>query len=134
MKSLILLFSFLAIIFLLSISLSAQDGTLDTSFGVDGIVETNIEIDELIQQKLLPDNKMLILARQDTAYVLMKINEDGSFDDSFGTNGKIYFESGEDSTDYSCTKIDLTEDGKIFLLENRKKLRITKVPGGSDIY
>ena len=134
MKSSEVIFYLIAIILLTTINISAQDGTLDPTFGDGGIVETNIKIDMLIQQKLLTDNKMLILARQDTAFVLIKINEDGSFDDSFGTNGKVNFESGEDSTDYSCSKFDVTEDGKILLLENRKKLRFTYVPGGSDIY
>ena len=118
MKSSKVLIYLITLSVLLTINISAQDGTLDSSFGVDGVVETNIEIDELIQQKLLPDNKMLILGRQDTVFVLLKINEDGSIDDSFGTEGTVQFESGVDSTIYRCDKIDVLENDKILLIEN----------------
>ncbi len=80
-------FYLLAIISLLSINTFAQDGTLDQTYGVEGIVKTNIEIDVIYKQKMLSDNSTLIITKKDTNYFLIKNNEDGLFDQSFGENG-----------------------------------------------
>src|SRR6478736_3887760 len=78
-----------------SVLLHAQKaGTLDSSFGINGIVTTdfNNNVDEANAVVLLPNKKILAAG---TAYTnhqnfsLAQYNEDGSLDKSFGKNGKV---------------------------------------------
>jgi uncharacterized delta-60 repeat protein len=151
----------LIIIVLTSFSAAnAQDGTLDTTFGVNGIVETNIDAKDLVQQKLLPNNKMLVLINNDNKTVLHKFNEDGTIDNSFGNNGHVIFASNHqdsidydgskigilengvkllsDRIDYSCSKLDVYNNGKILLLENKRRVKWYEFPNrperGDSIY
>jgi len=115
-------FYLLVIISLLSINTFAQDGTLDQTYGVEGIVKTNIEIDVIYRQKLLSDNSVLIFAgnggNQDTIgdYFLIKSREDGSIDESFGVNGITTI-----NTLLGLSKVysfDTQSDGKIIVSGN----------------
>ncbi len=79
------------------------DGSLDSSFagtghkiflsGSDGL--PMLDMDQLIA---LPDNKIIYAGKSSTTYpsqmVVYKLNNDGSFDNTFGTNGKVLFNSG----------------------------------------
>jgi uncharacterized delta-60 repeat protein len=79
------------------------DGSLDSSFagtghkiflsGSDGL--PMLDMDQLIA---LPDNKIIYAGKSSTMYpsqmVVYKLNNDGSFDNTFGTNGKVLFNSG----------------------------------------
>jgi uncharacterized delta-60 repeat protein len=70
------------------------DGTLDNSFGNNGKVEF-IHPDGIVANDLfiLPDHKILVtgstLFFNDNNIVLLKLNEDGSADTSFGTAGMV---------------------------------------------
>lgn len=75
------------------------DGTLDTTFGTNGIT-TKISGSESDIQSLhvLPDNKIIVVGyvlNNNSDIQVIKLNADGSFDTNFGTNGVavINFES-----------------------------------------
>jgi uncharacterized delta-60 repeat protein len=78
------------------------DGTLDTSFGVDGIVKTHLSSSttrtERVQDlAVLPDGKIVVLSQvpgaQNGPYTfgVVRYNSDGSRDSSFGANGAVTF-------------------------------------------
>lgn len=93
------------------------DGSIDSSFGNNGIVRTEMlegygEIKKLL---IKSDGKILaagrvVLMTFDEIPALVQYNTDGSLDSSFGDNGKVerYIENIETITD-----IALTKDGKI---------------------
>ena len=79
------------------------DGTLDTSFAQTGhkIFQSGTNgapILELSSLIVLPDNKIIYAGKSTTNFpsqmVVFKLNNDGSFDNTFGTNGKVAFNSG----------------------------------------
>ena len=127
------------ILSLLAINVLAQDGTLDSAYGVGGILQTNIEATKIIEQKMLSDNSMLILAYADSLidvqdemyirkYFITKVTEDGEIDISFGENGILRLSDSiaEDSTKFSYSTFDVLHNGKFLVLENtEKKRRIT---------
>ena len=70
-----------------------SNGTLDASFGGDGVVTTNVGGqafgDSIREIAVLPDGKILA-AGNSINFVLARYNADGSLDASFGTNGVVY--------------------------------------------
>ena len=87
-----ILFSFITTI-LLGFSVLAQPGTLDPTFDNDGIVlvnPTNV-FDNAQDVIVLSDNKILLCGTTGTSsdfdMMVVKLNEDGSYDNSFGNNG-----------------------------------------------
>ncbi|MCJ8153336.1 T9SS type A sorting domain-containing protein [Chryseobacterium sp. SSA4.19] len=79
------------------------DGTLDTSFGDNGKVAVNMgypvtveTIDMAYSAVELPDGKIILCGWAEYNYpkkrsCLLKLNQDGTVDTTFGTNGKVYF-------------------------------------------
>lgn len=103
------------------------DGTIDSAFGVNGIVLTDLvpeyqlfypaARDIVIQ----PDGKIIMVSqgyKKSGIYgvydvVLIRYNIDGSIDESFGTNGVAINDFGSDNDDPEC--IVLQSDGKILI-------------------
>ncbi|MGO3182770.1 MAG: T9SS type A sorting domain-containing protein [Aequorivita sp.] len=94
------------------------DGSLDSSFGQSGTLRFMVGplksfIMDLVQQ---PDGKILIGGRtwDDVSgnFALVRLNEDGSFDDTFGTNGISYITTTENDV---AEAISLLDDGKILM-------------------
>jgi uncharacterized delta-60 repeat protein len=79
------------------------DGTLDTAFGDNGKVAVNMgypttveTIDMAYSAVELPDGKIILCGWAEYSYpkkrsCLLKLNQDGTVDTTFGTNGKVYF-------------------------------------------
>lgn len=96
----------------------AQAGTLDSSFGVNGVItyryEKNMSTSSVVITQ--PDSKILVggTTKVDNIYrfLLIRLNPDGSLDSSFGLNGEVVtsFESGQPAT---STCLALQPDGKI---------------------
>ena len=101
-----------------------QNGTIDTSFGTNGVLEldfggTREEIEDMIRQ---PDGKILIAAEtrntnNDYDFIVARLNEDGSYDTTFGTNGISVITFGA-SSDERPNAITLAADGKIIVVGN----------------
>ncbi|MGH8863643.1 MAG: delta-60 repeat domain-containing protein, partial [Burkholderiales bacterium] len=72
------------------------DGSLDTSFGGDGLVDTafGVGVDQAFALVLQPDGKLVAAGRGQipggsTNFALARYNVDGSLDTSFGGDGKV---------------------------------------------
>ncbi|KAA3598083.1 MAG: choice-of-anchor D domain-containing protein [Calditrichaeota bacterium] len=97
-----------------------SDGTLDNTFGDNGkiIYDHMGDMDSAVQIEILDNGEIIIFAAifiqgfgLNTS--VLKINDDGSFDDSFGVNGIIF-------TNVK-TKSNLVNWNPVFLLEEDEK-------------
>lgn len=116
-QCLILFFTF--ILACITNSVTAQPGTLDTSFGVNGIVTTFIDTfsDKGNSVLIQDDGKILVGGSTKSSYitsdfVLLRYNTDGSLDDTFGTNGKVITTIENRS---QGNALSIQSDGKILL-------------------
>ncbi|MDZ4823188.1 MAG: T9SS type A sorting domain-containing protein [Flavobacteriales bacterium] len=96
------------------------DGTIDTSFGDDGVVTVFIDDYDAIANDVMlqPDGKIIVVghanvnaAGEDMAAI--RLNEDGSFDDTFGVDGVVA--NINDVCGVSLTNCVLQTDGKILI-------------------
>ncbi len=105
---------------LLSGEAFTQAGTLDPSFGTDGIVVYNSGTqvhDNSFDVHVYDDNSIIIVgSHMDFSYnsigVIQKFLSDGSVDNTWGTNGVLEIQYGEDTFPYNIT---ILEDGKILV-------------------
>ncbi|MCK5080306.1 MAG: T9SS type A sorting domain-containing protein, partial [Bacteroidales bacterium] len=95
------------------------DGTLDNSFGFDGIVLTGYYGDAAVDNSLAiqADGKILMVGTTDHLLNLMRYNhdgynQDGSIDNTFGANGHVYIEQVSNEY-YGYPSLDMQDDGKI---------------------
>lgn len=68
------------------------DGTLDSSFGLNGIVRTDINpgtADEATALAIQPDGKILAAGSKNSFLAVCRYHTDGALDSSFGTFGKM---------------------------------------------
>ncbi len=103
------------------------DGSYDNSFGTNGIARYDIGVgdDYAIAVVLQPDGKMIIgggtndnstIANED--FLLLRINEDGSLDQSFGNNGIVVTEI---SSSYErIVDMELQSDGMLLVAGTAK--------------
>ncbi len=97
------------------------NGTLDNTFGTNGVVETSVRgyydvINSVVQQ---PDGKIIATGNSTingsggatTAFLLMRYDSLGNLDNSFNGNGKLIKNLG--NRDDKCYKAILQTDGKI---------------------
>lgn len=99
------------------------DGTLDTSFGTNGIVMTdfgNNTIDSAFDIALQFDGKIVatgltrISTNTDWDLAVVRYNEDGSKDTSFGTNGIVVVDIEGNRDDFTRA-VAIQDDGKIVI-------------------
>jgi uncharacterized delta-60 repeat protein len=93
-------------------------GTLDSSFGVNGVVTTDFNngVDEAYAVALLPNKKILaagIATINHQNFSLAQYKADGSLDKSFGKDGKVHSYFGKIFTYTYCVAVQA--DGKILL-------------------
>jgi uncharacterized delta-60 repeat protein len=69
-----------------------SDGSLDTSFGVNGKVVTPIGTGSDFGQSVieLSDGKLLMVGYSEYVFVLVRYNDDGSLDTTFDGDGKLF--------------------------------------------
>lgn len=117
------LYTFLAILGLAT-TLSAQPGTLDVGFNGKGIKEItftpNFSSDEITTSILQPDGKLLVVVKgfygggvERNESTIMRLLPDGSFDQSFGFEGRYSLNTIE--TGFIGMSIALRADGRIVL-------------------
>jgi uncharacterized delta-60 repeat protein len=66
-----------------------SNGILDNNFGINGKVILEYEKAYLYDFKITEDNKIFLMGQFNSQVFMIQFNEDGSFDDSYGINGKI---------------------------------------------
>lgn len=79
------------------------DGTLDPSFGTDGVVTIDVNTgseDRPTDAYVQADGKIVVVGSTDGAILVMRLNADGSLDTSFGTDGWSVFDVIADELDY----------------------------------
>ncbi len=95
------------------------DGTLDTSFGANGLVRTEFaESRWLTDVALAPDGRVLVSGssnRLDMQFQLARFNPDGTLDTAFGSNGIVTNDLFPTSNPDYATQVKLQPDGKILL-------------------
>lgn len=96
------------------------DGSVDNTFGTNGVVTLSIlSGNDFVNSALVqPDGKLVVVGRarivdtyQDDAFVL-RLNANGTPDNSFGTNGVLVFDSGSQKSEVLLT-VSLANDGSI---------------------
>ena len=95
-----------------------SNGDIDSTFGVNGIVKKVIGLSSEIQDmKILPDSSIIALGTACMSdyyrhsFLLIKYNYNGSIDSTFGNNGYVITDPGQDD-DIGRSMI-IQEDGKI---------------------
>ena len=104
-----------------------SDGTLDTSFGDEGKVSTDLSVADISFAEMIiqPDDKIIVVANarlynysapqyNDNDWVLLRYNSDGSLDKTFGDDGKIITPISTEN-DYA-RGVALQADGKIVVV------------------
>jgi uncharacterized delta-60 repeat protein len=95
------------------------DGSLDKSFGINGIVTTTIssENDQARSSIIQSDNKIVVIGTSMNNSVhdfrIVRYNQDGSSDSTFGTDG-IVTTAIDSSNSYLCA-VAIQHDGKILV-------------------
>jgi uncharacterized delta-60 repeat protein len=92
------------------------DGTLDTTFGGDGGIGTNLDTvtDEVAHAAVVQsDGKIVVAGHSNGNFNVIRYNPDGTLDSTFGTGGIVTTDLGT-SVD-SAESITLQADGKILL-------------------
>jgi uncharacterized delta-60 repeat protein len=91
----------------------ADDGTLDDTFGGDGVVFTNFTsgFDGAFDLGMQPDSKLVAVGEAAGRFALARYDSDGTLDTSFGGNGKVTtnFSAGDDF----AFGVAIQADGKI---------------------
>jgi uncharacterized delta-60 repeat protein len=90
-----------------------MDGTMDAGFATNGLFTDAVATDTttLFGGEVLPDGKVLALGSTSDAgilkYFVIKLNADGSYDTSFGVNGKAFIQNSGNTFSTSGTlKVD----------------------------
>ena len=86
------------------------DGTLDTTFGIGGIVNDDARSFEKVTVQL--DNKILVFGRHNDLSFVARYNVDGTLDSTFGTNGAATIDHGE-LTHNHAVRVAVRDDGTI---------------------
>ena len=113
--------SLLATCILLSPVTFSQPGTLDSTFGGDGTVKTNIAIGGAFafSAVLQADEKIVLEGHTllKDKLIIARLKTDGSLDSSFGLNGAAVYDSLRYNESHNA--LALQTDGKIVLATNR---------------
>ena len=98
-----------------AISVNAQDGSLDISFGNNGIVQT-VSAHEAFDMAIQNDGKIVVVGSiytisGDDDFAIARYNPDGSLDNTFGSNGivNVDFNGKNDG----AISVAIQPDGKI---------------------
>lgn len=112
----------LTVLFLLPFTTIAQDGSLDTSFGTGGIVTTTVGAVDFLNLAgnaypvaIQSDGKIVVAGKSYNGlnydFGIVRYNDNGSLDTTFGTNGKVITDFGNDLP----KSIAIQSDGKIIV-------------------
>jgi len=93
-----------------------NDGSIDNSFGENGIVLTDFSSSNEFAERIVlqPDEKILLGGNTNDFFALARFHPEGSIDSSFGTNGKVITDI-EGIGYYQCGSLEIVADEKILL-------------------
>ncbi|QDU28395.1 Bifunctional hemolysin/adenylate cyclase precursor [Anatilimnocola aggregata] len=88
------------------------DGSLDTSFGTAGSTTTSVNGNDSGNSVLVqPDGKIVVAARIDAGFALLRYDPSGILDSSFGTNGIVQVLT--DASPDGLVSVAIQPDGKL---------------------
>ncbi len=97
-----------------------QDGKPDESFGINGIDWLNLAVVEYAKDmQLKADGKIMLATLTVNAaysinnYLLVRLSPDGSFDNTFGTNGIVDPDTSYPKPAYTIDHLAIRDDGKM---------------------
>ncbi|MBI5953696.1 MAG: cadherin domain-containing protein [Chloroflexi bacterium] len=94
-----------------------SNGTLDTSFGVNGSMPIEIELFNASKIALQPDGKLIVGGTNWRGYfAVARYNSNGTLDTSFGTNGLGVYDWSYNEFHQSLADMTVQADGKIVLV------------------
>ncbi len=101
-------------------TLFSQQGQLDPSFGVNGIVKQSFDqtfgyYDEAQSLAILNDGKIMVAGKHDISMIFARFEEDGSLDLSFGDSGAVFIDYAWLASD-NVSDLIVQPDGKILAL------------------
>ena len=113
--------------FALPLASFSQDGSLDNTFGVNGIVTTSFgpyTQARVLDLAIQADGKIVVIGYfdndqfplNDTEYRIIRYNSNGSLDNSFGNNGIV-------NSSYNVRHVKIQADGKILVQGNENLAR-----------
>jgi uncharacterized delta-60 repeat protein len=90
------------------------DGTLDSTFGANGKVVTNLTThnDYLLDLALQADGKIIAAGNNAFRFALLRYNQDGTLDPTFSGNGKVFTNFARRGGD-GATGVVIQPDGRI---------------------
>ncbi len=105
--------------FLFGVARFNKDGSLDSTFGKQGIFSDGIgtvKDAKLYAMTLQPDGKVILCGSEvsNWDFAMMRLDKNGSIDNGFGINGKVTTGFGNSSIDESVG-VMIQSDGKILL-------------------
>ncbi len=115
------LFASAFLLIIIAFPVKAQPGSLDATFGNEGIVTAPLtSLSEQAYKVLVqPDGKILLCGMQEEAYisdfVVARYNPGGTLDNNFGNGGIAVIDGGIDSDSECARAMALQDDGKILL-------------------
>jgi uncharacterized delta-60 repeat protein len=94
-----------------------SDGSIDTNFGSNGIVITDVGSFDLAKSIVIQTDGKIVIGGDssvtvNTDFVLVRYNPDGSIDNSFGAGGRVITSFGQNRRNI-LARILLLENGKI---------------------
>ena len=99
------------------------DGTLDTTFGTNGKVTTDVgsgDDDTIYSIAIQADGKIVAVGysenNTDRSFTVARYNPDGSFDTTFGRSGIVITDMGENGSSDKAYDVALQRDGKIVVV------------------
>ncbi len=102
-----------------------QDGSIDKSFGKEGIAITSIEkpSDIIVGIQILPDDKIIAAGKtfdgKQSNFAITKYLQNGQIDTQFGDSGIVITDI--ENSDATATSIVIQKDGKIIIGGDLKK-------------
>lgn len=94
-----------------------SDGTVDSTFGDDGIAVTNTEAHYFNQVNVIFHQGKIIITgiTIDQRLVLFRFNSNGELDNSFSGDGKLLFSAGSTADYFLAESLEVSPDEKIIL-------------------
>ncbi|MCL2434649.1 MAG: hypothetical protein FWD09_00750, partial [Lentimicrobiaceae bacterium] len=86
-------------------------GTIDSSFGINGIAHLRIFPIGMFDFKITNENKILFVGGELFNALIIQLNEDGSMDSSFGNNGEIVLD-----INYTVSRVNLESDDSMLIV------------------
>ena len=94
------------------------DGTFDSSFGTDGVVETAFSTgySDIYSIAIQPEGKIVVGGTTNTRLFFGRYNANGTLDESFGSSGSVSYQFATGGS--GVTSLILQPDGKIVAVGN----------------